>query len=53
MADFTKSIESDPGFTEAYYYRARSYRNLGQYAEVIKDFRAAIGLDLEHADAYN
>ena len=53
IAEFTRAIQLDPGYTSAYFWRAYSYAELGQYRDAINDYTKAIQLDPDYAMAYN
>ena len=42
--DFTRAIETNPVFTQAYQYRAITRSRLGNYDDALKDFQEAINL---------
>ena len=44
LADFEKSVEINPVFTNGYHYRAITRSRLGDYDEALKDFETAISL---------
>ena len=44
LADFEKSVEINPVFTNGYHYRAITKSRLGEYDEALKDFDTAISL---------
>ena len=44
LADFEKSVEINPVFTNGYHYRAITKSRLGEYDEALKDFEKAISL---------
>ena len=50
---FTKAIELDPTFSDAYNDRGASYVSLGEYSEAEADFTKAIELVPDDADYYN
>lgn len=50
---WTKEIELDPNFEEAYYKRGNVYYNKGLYDEAIRDYNKAIELNPEYVEAYN
>ena len=52
LEDYTRAVELDPGFTEAYYNRGVSYYELGRYAEAIADLTHAIELNPLDDSAY-
>ena len=45
IEDYTRAIELDEAFAEAYFNRGVSYYELGQYQEAITDLSQAIRLD--------
>ena len=49
---FTKSIELNPYYSEAYYYRALIEKDDGAYEKAIKDIDLAIQYDPYNADLY-
>jgi tetratricopeptide (TPR) repeat protein len=49
---FTKSIELDPQYAEAYYNRGVTYRKLGNYNQAIKDYDKAVEIDPQYEEAY-
>ena len=49
---FSKAIELDPEYIDAYLYRGDSKYLLGHYDEAIKDYDQAIQINPEFADAY-
>lgn len=51
-ADFSKAIEYNPVYTQAYQYRAITYSRLGKYSEALKDFGRAIEMRPGFAGAY-
>jgi len=50
---YTKAIELDPNFIDAYINRGNSYQNLKQYKKAIENYDQAIKLDPKFAFAYN
>jgi tetratricopeptide (TPR) repeat protein len=52
IADYTKAIELDPGYTEAYNYRGNAKDKLSDYSGAIADYTKAIELDPNYAKAY-
>ena len=48
---FSLAIKYDPNSSEAYYYRAGSKFNRGQYKEAIQDYEKALELRPNYADA--
>ena len=53
IAEFSKAIELDQNFTEAYSGRGMAYRKNGQNDLAIVDYNKAIELDPKYAIAYN
>ncbi len=53
IADFTKAIEKNPRFAEAYYFRGLVYYDKGQYDKAISDFTKAIEINARGAEAYS
>lgn len=51
VAGYTRAIELNPGFTEAYYSRAICQSRLGSYDQALNDFNKVSELDPTHADA--
>jgi tetratricopeptide (TPR) repeat protein len=49
---YTKAIELDPNFTEAYYYRGYNYALEGNFDQAIKDCNKAVEIDSKDAKAY-
>jgi tetratricopeptide (TPR) repeat protein len=52
ISDFTKAIEYNHEYAEAYYYRGRAKSELKFYREAIIDFSRAIEIRPEYAEAY-
>lgn len=52
IINFTKAIELDPKYANAYFNRGIAYSNLKKYPEAIADYTKAIELDPKYADAY-
>ena len=52
IAAFTRAIELDPNFTDAYISRGWVYIELEQYEQAVVDYTKAIELDPSLADAY-
>ena len=50
---YTKAIQLDPNYKDAYNNRGISKKNLGRYTEAITDYDKAIQLDPNYKDAYN
>ncbi len=50
---YSKAIEVDPKYTNAYNNRGAAYVDLGEYRKAIDDFTKTIKLDPKHASAYN
>ncbi len=53
IADYTKSLEINPNYTEAYINRGSSRAFLGQLELALEDFNRAIELNRDDARAYN
>lgn len=54
VIDYTKAIEINPGYAEAYFNRGNaSYIGLGNYMQAIMDYTKAIEIDSEYAVAYS
>ena len=49
---FSKAIEREPIFSEAYQARAQVYRRIGDFDKAIKDYTSAIEIDPDDASAY-
>ena len=49
---FTRDIELNPQYAEAYYNRGLAYGNLGQDQRAVDDFDEAIRLNPQYAEAY-
>jgi tetratricopeptide (TPR) repeat protein len=45
---YTRAIQKNPGFTNAYNNRGRQHLTLGDYATAIDDFRAGLKIDVKH-----
>lgn len=52
IADFTKAIELDPKYTEAYYMRGLAENDFMATEEATKDWEKAIELDPKHDKSY-
>jgi tetratricopeptide (TPR) repeat protein len=52
IADFSKAIELNPQYAEAYYYRGKAKCNIKHYRDAISDYSKAIELDPRYAAAY-
>ena len=52
ISDFTKAIEINPGFANAYFYRGRTYLRKGEHDQAISDLNKAIEIDPKLAVAY-
>lgn len=50
---YSKAIEVDPKYTNAYNNRGAAYVDLGEYRKAIDDFTKTIKLDPKHASAYD
>ncbi|MGB9625541.1 MAG: tetratricopeptide repeat protein [Phycisphaerae bacterium] len=53
IAYYTRAIELEPRFAEAYCNRAATYRRIGNYDLAIRDATRAIELNPDYAEAYN
>ena len=49
---YTKAIEINPKYKEAYFDRGNAYIYLSLFAEAVADFRKVIRMDPDYADAY-
>ncbi len=52
IALFTQTLALDPGYVEAYYYRAVSYYYSGQLNEALSDYNQTLELNPEYVDVY-
>ena len=52
IEDYTRAINLDPNYVEAYKNRGMAYRNKGDYDLAIEDFGKAIQLNPNFAEAY-
>ena len=52
ILDFSKAIEIDPMYAEAYANRGVAYGILGQYDKAISDFNKAIEINPTYAEVY-
>ena len=52
IADYSKAIQLNPGYAEAYYSRGCAYDGIGEYDKAIADYKKTIELDPNHASAY-
>ena len=52
IKEYTKALEINPEFKDAYYYRGKSYHGLGKYEEAIKDFTTLINKNPGNDDYY-
>ena len=52
IAAFTRAIEIEPKYAEAYVKRGLAYYRLGQYKAAIADYTRTLDLKRYHADAY-
>src|SRR3989338_3734325 len=50
---YTKAIQLDPNYADAYINRGNAYADKGQYDRAIEDYNRAIALDPNLAQAYN
>ncbi len=53
IAEYTKAIELDPAYAEAYLYRGYVYGELEQFEETIADYTNVIELTPDDAQVYN
>ena len=53
IANYTKAIELQPDYAEAYYNRGLAYRNKATFDKAIADYDKAIALKPDFAEAYN
>jgi stress-induced-phosphoprotein 1 len=49
---FTKSIQENPNFHQAYHFRAIAYSKRGEYDKSIEDLKKAVQLNPDYPDAY-
>ena len=52
IAAFTRAIETEPKYAEAYVKRGLAYYRAGQYKAAIADYTRTLDLNRYHADAY-
>ena len=52
ITDYTRAIELDPGYAEAYNYRGFAHLNNGDIDKAIADYTKAIDIDQELTEAY-
>jgi len=52
IKEYTKALEINPEFKDAYYYRGKSYHGLGKYEKAIKDFTTLINKNPGNDDYY-
>jgi len=52
IEDYTKAIQLNPKFVDAYYNRAMSFYNMKEYTNAIANFNNVIDLDKTFADAF-
>lgn len=52
IAAFTRAIETDPKYAEAYVKRGLAHYRAGQYTAAIADYTLTLDLNRYHADAY-
>ena len=52
IAAFTRAIEIEPNYAEAYVKRGLAYYRIGQYKAAIADYTRTLDLKRYHADAY-
>jgi tetratricopeptide (TPR) repeat protein len=50
---YSKTLELDPKFKEAYFYRANNYYKLKKYNNAIEDYSRAINTDPKYYEAYH
>ena len=50
---FSKALELDPYYPEAYNDRGNCYRRLNHYEEAVRDYTRAVELNPNYAEAYN
>ena len=53
IAEFSKAIELNPKYAEAYNGRGTVYNQLGKYDQAIDDFDKAMEINPKYAEAYN
>src|SRR5690606_2463419 len=53
IADFTRAVEANPKFIDAFLARGISNGELGNYDAAIADYNAALAIDPRSADAFN
>ena len=52
IINFTKAIELDPKYANAYFNRGIAYSSLKKYPEALADYTKAIELDPKYVKAY-
>lgn len=52
ISDYTKALEIDPRYADAYYNRGNAYAKKGLYDQAISEFTKALEINPRHADAY-
>lgn len=52
ILDFNRTIELNPEYAEAYYYRGNAYNRIGEYQQAIKDFKVAARLGNKKAQDF-
>ncbi len=52
ISEYTKAIELNPRYADAYYNRGNAYHDKGLYDHAIRDYTRATEIDPEHASAY-
>ncbi len=52
MADFTRAIEENPAYTQAFQYRAITHSRMGMYNEALADFDKAITFRPNRSNSY-
>ena len=50
---FTKAIEINPNYAEAYHERGLAYDAIGEYDRAISDYNKAIEINPKYEKAYN
>jgi WD40 repeat protein/serine/threonine protein kinase/tetratricopeptide (TPR) repeat protein len=52
LADFSKALQLDPNYADAYRHRGNTYRILQQYDEALADYQRAVQFDPGNVSAY-
>ena len=52
ISDYTKTLEIDKNYAEAYYYRGRAFGVKGEYDKAIADFSKVIASNAGNGEAY-